>query len=100
MGAVTRGRPLAGRLLILLIAAVAGLLAVLHAAPATAAPAPTPVSARPVSAAPAAEQALLSRYLPYFRFSDDGECGPASYRPVDVTPLFDNRQIVLRGPWD
>lgn len=59
-----------------------------------------PISALPVSAAPAVEQELLAKYQPYFRFAEDDDCGPASYRPIDVTPIFDNDQVVLRGPWD
>lgn len=90
---------------LLLLLAVALLLMACGRASAQSAPGsiPDPVSqltASRVSAAPKAERDLLAKYQPYFRFADDGECGRASLRPVDVDPLFDNPQVVLRGPWD
>ncbi len=107
-GSARRRSPATGRASF--IAVVAMLLLVLAdigaAQPAPAPSSPddtptiTPISAKPVSAAPAAEQELLARYQPFFRYADDDDCGPASYRPLDVTPMFDNKQIVLRGPWD
>ncbi len=103
------GRALHGlRGLVVIMAALAALAVILvGAATGSAAPsvsagagAAKPISALPVSTAPAVEQELLARYQPYFRFAEDDDCGPASYRPIDVTPIFDNDQVVLRGPWD
>lgn len=47
-----------------------------------------------------AEAQLIERYAPRLRYAPTDECGPSSYRPVDVSTLFDNPQVVLRGPWD
>ncbi len=104
-----RGRSPLHSLAFLLAMATVALVAIVPTAtaqeaarPAPAIPltAPDPDIAQPLSAAPKAERDLLAKYQPYFRFTEFEECGPSSYRPMDVTTLLDNRQVVLRGPWD
>jgi hypothetical protein len=61
-----------------------------------------------LSVAPAAsatvgdEEALAAKYAPVVRLVEQPEqCGPGEpYVPMDVTTLFDNDTVALRGPWN
>ncbi|MEQ8833530.1 MAG: hypothetical protein RIG88_07950 [Roseitalea porphyridii] len=84
------------------VAAAALLLCVLVALiPAT----PAGAQDAPAGAAPsAAEVTLAQRYAPVVRLQErpvDGRCSEGEpYEPVDVSILFDNEEVALRGPWD
>ena len=54
-----------------------------------------------VAAAPNPEQQLVARYAPDLRLVEQERlCGPGEpYRPIDVSTLFRQDTVALRGPW-
>lgn len=55
----------------------------------------------PDAEAEAAADALVRRFAPVIRLQAQPEpCGPGEpFAPIDVTLLFDNPEVALRGPW-
>jgi hypothetical protein len=53
------------------------------------------------TAASSPEQQLVSRYAPVVRLVEQKKaCGPGEpYRPIDVSTLFGQDTVALRGPW-
>ncbi len=49
---------------------------------------------------PDVDARLIDKYSPLMRFGPGDECDVTAYRPVDVSTMFQNPEVVLRGPWD
>ena len=60
------------------------------------------VGSAPAAAALGDEQALAKRYAPVVRLvAQHHECGPGEpYEPIDVSALFGQPTVALRGPWN